>query len=76
MSDGDGMWSLEAQLLASAVDELRVANWQRAARKGVKAPKPIPRPGVKGPDKERIGGARTYTPVELDELLERHYQPN
>lgn len=47
------MWQLPEQLMAAAVDELRVANWQRAAagaKKGnaPKRPKPIPRPGVDG----------------------------
>lgn len=42
---------MREQLLAAIVDELRVANWQRAAasaKKGnqPKRPKPIPRPGV------------------------------
>ncbi|MFF9568504.1 hypothetical protein [Streptomyces sp. NPDC014685] len=56
--DGDGVWGLAEHLQALVVDELRVANWQRAnegAKKGkqTKPPTPIVRPGTgrKGTDK-------------------------
>lgn len=44
-----GPWGLVEQLLAATVDELRVANWQRAqmgTKERIKPPKQIPRPGV------------------------------
>lgn len=61
--DSDGLWTLGDHLTALAVDELRVANWQRQnegqkASKQSKPPRPIERPGMKRrPDKnspERI----------------------
>lgn len=61
--DKDGLWRLAEHLQALTIDELRVANWQRAnsgvkASKQDRAPKPVPRPGMKrGSDKnspERI----------------------
>ena len=39
----DAGWSVEAQLMAFAVDALNGANWQRSGGKGSK-PKPIDRP--------------------------------
>lgn len=44
----DALWSLEAHLLAGAVDRLEVANWQRSAdgEKGTNKPTPTPRPGL------------------------------
>lgn len=39
------LWSITDHLLATAVDALHNANWQRGGGKGLK-PKPIPRPGV------------------------------
>jgi hypothetical protein len=62
MGDTDGVWGLQEHLQALTIDELRVANWQRQ-NEGVKEskqtrpPKPVPRPGMKGRDKnspERI----------------------
>lgn len=52
------VWTIEAHLLALAVDVLQVSNWQRAAKKGAKRPKPLPRPGVKQPatNTRRFGG--------------------
>lgn len=43
MAGVDTAWSTEAHLLATAVDTLNAANWQRAGGKG-QQPKPIPRP--------------------------------
>lgn len=40
-----GEWGYVEHLLATVVDLLAGANWQRAGDKKVKAPKPIPRPG-------------------------------
>lgn len=39
-------WSTEAHLLASVIDVLASANWQRSGSRG-KRPKPIERPGMK-----------------------------
>lgn len=41
-------WSLTDHLLASVVDALHVANWQRTedGAKGRRRPRPLPRPGV------------------------------
>lgn len=44
---GYTMWSIEAQLLAEAVDTLRSGNWQRMQKKSAPKPKPIPRPWEK-----------------------------
>ena len=63
MGDTDGVWGLQEHLQALAIDELRVANWQRANEgvkqsKQSKPPKPLARPGInRGRDKnspERI----------------------
>lgn len=52
MGDRDGLWGLTEHLLGLNLDELRVANWQRAnegAPKGkrTRAPEPVARPGTK-----------------------------
>ncbi|WP_330339418.1 hypothetical protein [Streptomyces sp. NBC_00557] len=63
MGNSDGLWGLQEHLQALTVDELRIANWQRANEgvkpgKQSKPPKPMVRPGVgRGRDKnspERI----------------------
>lgn len=51
MSDGT-VWNVSDHLLASVLDTLRGANWQRGGGKGSK-PKAIPRPG--GAKEERHG---------------------
>lgn len=48
-------WGLTEQLLATAVDVLQAANWQRGGNKNAPKPKPIPRPGVTD-----TGGGRTF----------------
>ncbi|MEU3447255.1 hypothetical protein AB0H29_08490 [Streptomyces thermolilacinus] len=50
--DTDGLWGLAEHLQALTIDELRVANWQRANSgvkrgKQSKVPTPIERPGTK-----------------------------
>lgn len=40
-------WTIEAQLLATIVDILGIANWQRAGRKSAPKPKRLPRPWEK-----------------------------
>jgi hypothetical protein len=55
--DTDGLWGLQEHLQALTIDELRIANWQRANEgvkpgKQTKPPKPMPRPGLgRSPDK-------------------------
>ncbi|MFF5473326.1 hypothetical protein [Streptomyces achromogenes] len=51
--DDDSIWGLQEHLTAVVIDELRVANWQRANEGAEKSkqsprPKPFPRPGVGG----------------------------
>lgn len=60
-------WGLTEQLLASAVDALAGANWQRANGKGPR-PTPIPRPGV-GPVKKQYGGADAVPIDEMNRFL-------
>lgn len=50
MGHTDGLWGLQEHLQALAIDELRVANWQRQNEgvkpsKQTKPPKPMDRPG-------------------------------
>lgn len=40
----DAAWTAETHLLASAIDVLAGANWQRGGGEG-RQPRPIPRPG-------------------------------
>ncbi len=58
-------WGLSEQLLASAVDALNGANWQRSGGKGTR-PKPVQRPGV-GARRETFSGES----VPLDEMKRR-----
>ncbi|MEV5770079.1 hypothetical protein AB0L49_02245 [Streptomyces antimycoticus] len=49
--DADGVWGLQEHLQALTIDELRVANWQRANEgvaksKQSKPPKPVDRPST------------------------------
>ncbi|MFJ7069205.1 hypothetical protein [Streptomyces sp. NPDC101115] len=52
LGDTDGLWGLAEHLQAQQIDELRVANWQRA-NEGLKRheqsrpPEPIERPGTR-----------------------------
>lgn len=50
----DSYWGLKEQLLAAAVDTLRVANWQRGEGKGDE-PEPIERPGVESKNQKMDG---------------------
>lgn len=47
-------WGATEHLLASAVDALNAANWQRGGGKG-KRPKPVTRPGVEDTASRRLG---------------------
>ncbi|MEU9498254.1 hypothetical protein [Streptomyces sp. NPDC048196] len=58
LGEEDGLWGLAEHLQAMTLDELRVANWQRANEgvkrsKQSKPPKPIARPGSKKRGKDR-----------------------
>ncbi|MDN6566334.1 MAG: DUF5361 domain-containing protein [Actinomyces sp.] len=68
----DWRWSLDSQLGAAAVDQLRILAWQQTkdGAKGRKQPKPTPRPGVAG---YRPGGKKTVTinTAEIDRQLSR-----
>lgn len=55
-------WGVTEHLLATVVDLLQGANWQRSGSKSNR-PKPIPRPGQENTDGTRIG-----TPIPLDEM--------
>lgn len=51
MGQSDGVWGLQEHLQALAIDELRIANWQRSNEgvkesKQTKPPKPLSRPGA------------------------------
>lgn len=50
----DAAWGLTEHLLATAVDVLQTANWQRGGKKAGPKPKPVPRPG-KTKKTRRIG---------------------
>mgnify|MGYP001148205467 CR=1 FL=1 len=61
----DAEWSLTDHLLASVIDVLNAANWQRGGGKGSR-PKPVSRPGVKDKGSEHFG-----TAVSIEELRRR-----
>lgn len=56
-------WDTTDYLIASVVDLLAVANYQRAGKKG-KKPKPLPRPKVPKP------GQKRRKAIPLDEMRE------
>lgn len=56
-------WTLEAYMLARAIDLLAAGNWQRGRGKGPK-PKPIPRPTKK----KRVGN-RVMSLDDMDQFL-------
>lgn len=66
----DHVWGLNEQLLASVVDVLNRANWQRAQGKGPR-PKPIPRPGVR-PLARKVGGTTLVPLAEAQRIFARH----
>lgn len=59
----DATWGLTEHLLATAADELAVANWQRQGKQYAPKPKPIPRPGKKS-ETRQIGSE----PLPISEL--------
>lgn len=48
-------WGDAEHLLASIVDVLNAANWQRSGKQNAPRPKPLPRPGVKKPGETTFG---------------------
>lgn len=65
--DPSSVWGPEAHLLASAVDLLQGANWQRGGGKGSR-PRPVKRPGRDDGSKQ-LGKARPLS--EVSDLFER-----
>jgi hypothetical protein len=65
------VWTLEAHLVALAVDVLQMGNWQRAGKKGARRPKPIPRPGVKAAKSSKTFGGSGIT---LEAAQAKHEQ--
>jgi hypothetical protein len=63
-------WGVQEHLLASAVDALNVANWQRSrdGQTGRRAPRPVPRPTDPAP--QRVGGT-SRTQAEVRAALAR-----
>ncbi len=55
-------WDVDTHLLATIVDLLQGANWQRSGGKGTR-PKPMDRPGQKRAGERKLGTARP-----LDEI--------
>ena len=51
-----GEWNTTEHLLASVVDFLAVANWQRAGGKRTTRPTPLPRPGERNGENETTHG--------------------
>jgi hypothetical protein len=63
--DEHALWTMNELLLASVLDVLALANWQRAGGKGNK-PKPIPRPGMGGEAKAtKVLGSTAHSPEEV-----------
>lgn len=56
-------------MLATVIDLLAGANWQRAGKKGAPRPKPVPRPGDVDRDTETFGRGRGMSIAELHERL-------
>lgn len=52
----DAAWSAETHMIAHVIDQLEIANWQRAGGKG-KAPKPIDRPADAKKSQEKRAAA-------------------
>lgn len=56
MNGDAAQWGWQEHLLASAVDALHAANWQRAGKKNAPRPKPVRRPGAVDPNERRFTG--------------------
>lgn len=68
----DYHWNHVAQLLASAVDELRLSNWYQTedAQKRRNRPQPIPRPGV---DKKTVKRRAASSIEDMAERLQNRH---
>ena len=64
------LWSTTEHLLASAVDALNVANWQRTGKKGGR-PKPIVRPGDEPAKNEKRFGTASMPLDEAQAFFDR-----
>lgn len=63
-------WGIGEHLAALTLDELRVANWQRANGKKQDYPKPVERPGVVNPDREvTTFGSEPVSIQEMNDFL-------
>jgi hypothetical protein len=71
-TEDNGGWSLTDHLLATTVDTLRGANWQRGGGKGSK-PKPLPRPGTR---REVRHGFTERTPEEVHAYFAQFAPPD
>ncbi len=56
-------WDVDTHLLATIVDLLAGANWQRSGVKGAPRPKPLDRPGQKRAGERKLGTARPLEEV-------------
>lgn len=68
-------WSTTNHLLASVLDALNVANWQRTGRKGNR-PKPTPRPGDEPSKNERRFGTASMPLDQAKEFFDRINRPD
>ena len=65
----EAAWGLSEHLLASIVDALNAANWQRGGDPKAKRPKPVERPGIE-PEGVQIGSDVRPLP-DVQALFER-----
>lgn len=65
-------WGVTEHMLATVIDALNGANWQRAANKNSPRPRPVPRPGVVDKDRQMFGNG----PVTIGELHARFGLPD
>lgn len=55
-------WGATEHLLATVLDALGIANWQRAGNRSAPRPKPVPRPGQTTPGARGLG--RDAIPID------------
>ena len=59
----DDDWTLDQHLLAVAIDQLALANWQRQGKPGARRPDPVS-PFAKKPEPQHVGKA-----ADIDQTL-------